>query len=147
MTTVLIVAIVSSVILLAGLIHFVRGRLRTQAEELASRHAGEGVVRLTPRANFFGLASRGMGQVRGNGVLLLTRTSLRFVLLLPRREVTIPLESIRSVETPRSHLGKTVGMRLLKVTFSDDQGQEDSAAWWVNDLDAWVEDLSRLTQS
>jgi hypothetical protein len=32
---------------------------------------------------------------------------------------------------------------LLKVIFTNETGQEDSAAWWVEDIDAWIEKLKK----
>lgn len=60
-------------------------------------------------------------------------------LLLPGRELLVPLRSITSVETPKSFLGKTKGRKLLKVDFRNDVGGTDSAAWLVPDLEKWVE--------
>lgn len=111
-------------------------------EHVRRRFAGRSVVRRSIGANFFGQLSRGMGQVRGNGALVLTPEELYFVLAVPRRELTIPLSAVTSVSTPRSHLGKTVGMRLLRVDFEGDQG-EDAAAWALNGVDEWKAAIDR----
>jgi hypothetical protein len=112
-------------------------------EDIKGRFAGKHVVRESIGANFFGLSSRGMAQIRGNGALVLTTDELHFVMFAPRRELTIPLSSITSVSTPRTHLGKTVGMRLLRVNFRSSSG-EDSAAWAVAGLDEWISHLRRF---
>jgi len=109
-------------------------------EDLKMRLAGRTVIRESIGANFFGLTSRGVGQVRGNGVLVLTRDKLFFQMFIPRREVEIPIDAITTVSTPRSHLGKSKGMRLLHVAFHS-VGGEDAAAWVVADVDQWVADL------
>jgi len=35
-------------------------------------------------------------------------------------------------------MGKTKDVRLLKVFFHNENGQPDSAAWQVKDLEAWL---------
>jgi hypothetical protein len=60
-------------------------------------------------------------------------------MLLPRKEILVPLRNIVSVETPGSFLGKTKGRKLLKIDFRNDTGGTDSAAWLVDHLERWVE--------
>jgi hypothetical protein len=95
------------------------------------------LVALDPSANFFGLESRGRGQIRGNGCLGASPHELFFVMWWPRREVLIDRRSIVAVERTRWHLGKSVGRELLKVSFTDEAGRTDSVAWLVADLAAW----------
>jgi hypothetical protein len=111
-------------------------------DELRRKFAGKQVVRQMVGANFFGQSSRGMGQIRGNGALVLTPNELYFIMFVPRKELTIPLESVTSVSTPRSHLGKTVGWRLLRVDYRSSSG-EDAAAWAVQDVDEWASSVER----
>jgi hypothetical protein len=112
-------------------------------ERVASAYPGGDVVFEDLKANNFGLQSRGVTQLRGNGALVLTKSSLRFFQVLPRSEVNIPLSTITAVDTTRVHLGKTVGHKLLRVTF-DLQGQSDTIAWYVTDVDAWIAKLASL---
>ncbi len=90
---------------------------------------------LTVRAQFFGLQSRGMAQMRGTGSLIITRDSVHFAQWTPQRQLTIPATAIQLLETPRSFLGKTQGVQLLKINFIDEHGQADAIAWRVEDLD------------
>ncbi len=138
-----LMAVVLSPILAGVAIHMIRRALRNRLDAMVEDLSHEEVVRSTVRANFFGETSRGLTQVRGNGVLVLTRRALYFKMVLAKREVTIPLESIRVVDTSRFHMGKSVGMRLLRVKYGA-PGQEVTAAWWVDDVDGWVRDLERL---
>lgn len=75
-----------------------------------------------------------MLQTRGNGTLALDDAELSFVMWLPRREFHIPLSSIESVGTTWAHLGKFIGMPLLKVVFRTEAGRLDSIAWAVRNL-------------
>lgn len=120
----------------------IRYSTRKFQEEIRTKLAGKQVVRSAFGANFFGRSSRGMGQWRGNGALVLTTSELQFVMFAPRIELVIPLETVTSVSTPRSHLGKTVVVRLLRVGFRSPE-REDAAAWAVKDVDEWVSSIQR----
>jgi hypothetical protein len=130
-------------VVLVGIQLVVRHFKNKFREDIKKKFMGKHVVRDSIGANFFGQSSRGMAQVRGNGALVMTTEELHFVMFAPRRELNIPLTAITSVSTPRSHLGKTVGMRLLRVDFDSPSGK-DSAAWAVVGLDDWTSDLRRF---
>jgi hypothetical protein len=89
-------------------------------------------------ANSFGLASGGMRQVRGSGVLALTERELIFVMAIPRRTTRIERSRIRGIEQTTSHLGKTRGRPLLRIRFRGTNGTEDSIAWLVQNLGEWT---------
>ena len=59
---------------------------------------------------------------------------------------TIPVTHIRDIETPRSFKGRSILKPLLKVVFDDENGREDSLAWYVPELPRWVEALNALKQ-
>jgi hypothetical protein len=96
-------------------------------------------------ANFFGLESKGVRQVRGNGVLVLTREKLYYEMWVkPKTIIEIPIQSITGIDTVKSHLYKTKSKKLLKVIFTNDQGESDSVAWLVRNLDEWRDSLEKL---
>jgi hypothetical protein len=101
---------------------------------------GDG-VRRTANARGLGLESRGAGQVRGNGWLVLTPDELRFRQWVPQRDTRIPLDAVTTVETKRVWLGKSVGSRLLCVRWRMPDGTEDAMAWQVRELDEWLAEL------
>ena len=88
-------------------------------------------------ANFFGIESLGVMQVRGNGILLLTDTDLVFGMFRPTRDFLIPFARIEKIELAESHLNKTMFQRLLKVFFTNEEGDADSLAWWVANPTEW----------
>jgi len=97
-----------------------------------------GAIGRSANVNGLGLQSRGRGQVRGNGRLVLTTEELRFRQWIPQRETTIPLAAVTSVGTERSWLGKWVGSKLLCVRWRTPDGGEDAMAWQVRDLEGWL---------
>lgn len=138
-----ILAVGGALLLVAALILLLKRRIRDAMSEMESRYPSHARLLTAPMANFFGQSSRGMKQVRGNGILILTEHSIVFRMLLPSRELSIPLESVTSMDTPKSFLGKTKGRRLLKVSFTGQDGRPDSAAWMVGDPDKWVETIGK----
>lgn len=114
------------------------GWLRRRAAGAVRQLVGDGaIVAIDERANGFGVESAGALQVRGNGCLALTDDELVFVMWLPKRVLRIPRERITAVERTRWHLGKTMGRDLLRVRFTNERGEPDSAAWLVRDLPLW----------
>ena len=89
-----------------------------------------------------GLQSRGRGQVRGNGRLVLTPDELRFRQWIPQHETTIPIAAVTSVGTERTWLSKWVGSKLLCVRWRASDGSEDAMAWQVPDLEGWLAALN-----
>jgi hypothetical protein len=118
----------------------VRGPLNAR---IAKRYREEEILSRDLMANSFGLQSKGVFQVRGNGALVLTRGGLHFFMLLREEELRIPLDAILEAGLVRAHLGKTVGRKLLKVRFLRD-GAEDAVAWYVRDPAAWESKLREL---
>jgi hypothetical protein len=93
-------------------------------------------LRLEP-ASFFGQESEGKTQMRGNGVLALLPDQLVFERMAARRDYVIPLAQVTQIENPKSYLGKSRGVPLLKVVWQDDAGKTDSMAWQVGDPGDW----------
>src|SRR5262245_20429875 len=108
----------------------------------ARRHFdGLDLLREEQGANSLGIESQGKAQVRGNGNLALTEDELIFAQWIPNRVTRIPRSQILAVTTAKSHLGKSVGRPLLKVTWTNERAEPDSIAIWVRDLGGWLTDL------
>ena len=125
---------------------WLKRRMKSAAREVEENYAGEGILRLEG-ANFFGRKSYGMGQVRGNGILALTKMRLVFRMLLPDRTHEIRLESIRNIEHPMTFLGKTKGIRLLVVNYINDEGEQDATGWAVKNPDEWADAIRSAMKS
>jgi len=93
-------------------------------------------------ANFFGQRSFGIAQMRGTGVLVLTKNEVFFRQSLIRAIISIPLASIIEIKTPTSFKGKTRFTPLLEVVFRNEEGEADSVAWQVKNLSQWLEHLN-----
>ena len=116
---------------------FLKGMETSGQQRLQERFTADQILRSETSANFFGLQSRGRGQIRGNGVLALTREELWFSQFITRKEIRIPLVEIQAVSLVDSHLGKRVfGRQVVKVEFQAATGA-DAAAWLVGDPNGW----------
>lgn len=136
--TLLIVVLIGVLVILAGgfaMAMALRTRSRAAAQRLDAAIDGR-PAELRGAANLFGVRSAGAMQVRGNGHIALTADELAFSQLVPERVIHVPRSRISAVRTESSYLGKAVGRELLVVTWD-----EDEAAFYVRDLDRWVDAL------
>ncbi len=142
---VLALVVFTAAIFFAALATFVR-RWRAEAQADLDRYLeGRPTVLVADGANLFGVESIGVAQMRGNGILAATDDEVVFVMWKPRKIVRIARDRIDAVETPRSHLGKTTLVKLLKLVYRNEGGDRDSAAWSLRELDPWVELLGGVT--
>ena len=133
----LVVSILAFVALLFVLIMFPVARRARRLKAEMEAEVGDDAER-SENVQGLGLESRGKGQVRGNGWLVLTADELRFRQWVPDRETRIPRAAITAVETDRWWLGKSVGVKLLIVRWRTPEGGDDAMAWRVRDVDSWL---------
>ncbi len=145
-TDLLILAVltISSLAAIVGVVWFLRGKFMARVQSTLARYPKESWLAASQRATFFGQRSKGGKQVKGNGLMILTRKELHFHLLLPDREWTLPIASIQKVENPRSFMGKSILRPLLKLTYFDEAGWTDEIAFAVPDVAAWTKSLNAL---
>lgn len=97
-------------------------------------------------ANYFGIQSGGVWQLRGNGTFVLNRDEIYFIRWLIKKEIRIPIRQIVSIEMPMSFLGKTYFTPLLKVVFTDATGKQDAVAWAMTDVAGMKRQIEELMQ-
>ncbi|MBJ8348173.1 hypothetical protein [Antrihabitans sp. YC2-6] len=143
----LVVAIVAGVLLVVLLVarYVVRAMRRKGAATLEAEFGEGEVQRSDPLANYFGLESRGVKQMRGNGTLVLTRNQLWFRRIGGNEALEIPLGAVVDADIASSHLGKRVGRPLLRVRFETTAGP-DVVAWYVGDAEGWVGAIQQAKQ-
>lgn len=112
---------------------------RKRAEELFANYHKDRIIYFSKKVNYFGRESAGRAQIRGNGSLLLTPDKLHFLRWLPKKDIIISLENVENIERVNSFLGKGRKDDLLKIEFNNQNGNNDSAAWFLNNMHAWEE--------
>lgn len=110
---------------------------KTKAEKILKNYSKQEIKAFSSNVNFFGEKSKGMTQIRGNGALLLTKERLYFQMWIPKKEIKIPLDKIENIEEVKSFFGKSKFRPLLKIEYIDENGQKNSAAWMVKNLQKW----------
>ena len=137
--------IVLFVLFLLLLILWVRSLRNKAAQDIEERLAGERIV-MRDGANYFGQESKGMGQVRGNGNLILTERMILFRMLAPSRWIEIPIERVQGVDQVSNFLGKGYGGMILVVNYVSDEGEYDSIGWAVRDVDGWMGEINSVRE-
>ena len=117
---------------------------RKRIEEIHEKFRDKKILLADDMSNFFGLESLGVWKVRGNGVLLLTEEELFFGMWKPQKELSILIKKIQEITNPKSHMHRSIFKPLLKVTFKNTNGENDSAAWYVQNLDKWNDVIKKL---
>ncbi|RJP31637.1 MAG: hypothetical protein C4536_07550 [Actinobacteria bacterium] len=142
----LIIILVVLISIAADIVFFIWWFKRLRAEAIEDLHqaVGEERVYQVEDCNFFGRQSSGYKQWRGNGVLALTDRGIHFRMFIPRKELFVPLDSIRDISQPRSFLGKSKMKSLLRVDFTGEEGRDDACAWLVPSLQWWSEAVAAL---
>ena len=131
--TVISVAFVIVFILMMQL----RMKQMQQATHVLDEYQLEKTIAYTSAANFIGIESVGVRQVRGNGFLLLTDTNLVFERLAPKLRVKIPVRKIQRVDLVQSFLGKRNVKAILRVVYLNDEAQLDSMGILVRETERW----------
>ena len=118
---------------------------KNRIKEIEASFQESEIVKVSESANYFGLESKGVKQIRGNGVLILTKKKLYFEMWVrPKTVIEIPINSIQKIESVKSHLKKSRFQNLLKVIFTNERGNDDSVAWLVRDLEEWIRLLEKI---
>jgi hypothetical protein len=117
---------------------------KKRIKEVHDKYKHKDLLIFDDKSNFFGQESLGLGKIRGNGVLLLTEDELYFGMWRPKRELLIPVKSIMEVSNPKTHMHRSIFRPLLKIVFKNVDGNQDSAAWYVQHLNQWNDVLSRI---
>jgi hypothetical protein len=133
---VIVASVVASFALAAVLVRIGRRRAEAHIAQL-------GPLQRSVAASSLGLTSPGPAQVRSTGTLVLTADEVAFAQWRPERFVRIPRADIRSVDTTREHLGRTMKADVLRIRWSLEGAAhgEQSIAFFVRDLDDWLRAL------
>lgn len=133
--------IITIVIVTVVFFLLIRSLLKRRINSILENFRGRAIRKVERSANFFGIESEGMTQIRGNGVLLLTDEEIYFQMWIPNRELKIGRDRISGTEIVNAHLGRTRLRPLLKVNFMNRRGEKDSVAWLVNQPREWVSEI------
>jgi hypothetical protein len=120
-------------------------RRQDEVEANFQKHfAGKSIKRLDKTALFIAQESDGLSHTRGIGNLVLTDEKLFFERRVGNKVLDIPIDKLTKVESVKRLAGQSTIFAMLKITFIDDNGIEDSFGLRVKDLQDWIDELSGL---
>jgi hypothetical protein len=132
------VAVCGGVMLMAAILLFVRRTIEARMSEVTHKLEHAEVLAVSGKAGFLGRKPGPLAQIRGNGILVLTRSDLTIYMLKPGVEHRLPLDHVEYIDHPRFFHGKFGGRRTLVVHFRDDIGEKCAMGFWVPGPREWA---------
>ncbi|PKL77584.1 MAG: hypothetical protein CVV27_05015 [Candidatus Melainabacteria bacterium HGW-Melainabacteria-1] len=105
-----------------------------QRVEVIKQRFGQQLLLVAPSASLIGLESKTRGMSRGNGTLALTEADLVFQLWMPDTEIIVPRHCITAVSEVKAFGGKSIFKPLLRIDWTDTDGQQAAMAIYMPDL-------------
>ena len=146
----ILIAVVIGIVLLTVILYLVLMQVRVkqmkQANRLLEEFKEENIIAYTSAANYIGVESSGYEQVRGNGFLILTSHFLLFERLAPQKRLLIPLRKTYRVDQVSSFLGRRNIKPILRVAFTNEEGEQDTLGIVLRDPDKWEQLIHAASQ-
>ena len=123
-------------LLTGGIVVYTRmAKIRKECREtLAERYSKEETLCHDNGAHLLGVENIGGKEIKGSGVLLLTEKELYFLLPLPKKEITIPIKSIKRCLRATNFKGKKLQKPFLHIEYKGDSGLSGIAVY-VKDIE------------
>ncbi len=139
---ILLILVLITIVVFAVFIILIRNMIVKRKKEIIEKFKNKEILLISSNANYFGTETLKSFQVRGNVFLILTKDELFFQPWTSKKEISIPLSNLRSAETVKSFLGKTVYAPLLKVNFQNEHNDSDSIGFLVKNLHQWIKTIN-----
>ncbi len=136
--------IISGLLSVTVAILFFRSLKASALKRLHSRREDEAIL-FCKSANFSGFSSLGFKQIRGNGLLALYEDELVFEMLLPAKEVVVPVAAIKHIDTVKTHAGRGLMYPQLHIIYENNDKTE-GVAWAVKHLEEWLAILNQMIE-
>lgn len=137
-TTILLLVLLATLVVSMGIAAIIVRAGRTQAQD-ALESLGPPLRSMAATA--LGYTAEGSEPLTATGTLVLTADAVGFAQWRPARLLRIPRTGITRTDTTRSHLGKEMKEDVLRITWQDGAGPEESVAFFVRDIEPWLTDL------
>ena len=142
---VLVIIIGAWILLMASLKGFA-SLLRRQTEKAAHNAVYPETIRLSAdNASYLGAGFPGPNlPPRTSGCLLLTENRLFFLPWFPRKSITLPKDTIRSVRTDSSFEGMSYAIQVLVLSIVGVADPHGDMAWLVHDPEGWEREIKAI---
>lgn len=135
-------------LIILGIIRYYLYKLEKNKVEKVTDRFGKSYIRMiSSNTNYFGQASKGAMQVRGNGVLAITGEELYFEKWSSEDCLLVPVGNIITIEEVKTFLGKTKFRPLVKISYITEEGNLDSSAWLIKDSKSWIEKMNKICKN
>ncbi len=130
-----------SIIIIWFFVYLKRKQDQTE-ENFQKRFSGKNIRLLDKYAMFIAQESDGYSHFRGMGYLVLTDDELYFERQLGNKVIPLPITSIVQVGDTKRLGGQNPGKTMLKISFKDNNGENDSIALCVKELAQWKKEIA-----
>lgn len=123
--------------LLLWFFYFLWKRQNLVKERVEQKTKGQKVILPTEHIRFRAVESSGYSQADGMGYIALTEEYLYFELVLIDLVITVPTAMLKGAEFVKRLKGMSPGRKMLRIMYINQQGEDDSIAINVKDMEHW----------
>ena len=140
-------AILLGVSLLTWFFYFLWRRQNLVEQRVTDKIRGQNILMPIEHVMFRARESSGYSQTSGMGFIVLTDTFLYFELVLLDMIITIPLSNLVGAEFVYRLKGVSPGRKMLRIIFNNENGELDSIAINVKDMEGWRKAITNIANS
>lgn len=138
------IAILVGVSLLVWFFYFLWRRQQLVMARIEGKIKGQKVIMPTEHIMFRAVESSGYSQTSGMGYIALTQDCLYFELALLDLVITVPTTKLQGAEFVRRLKGVSPIRKMLRIMFINENGDDDSIAINVKDMEHWKNTISDI---
>jgi len=138
------IAILIGVSLLVWFFYFLWRRQQLVMARIEEKIKDQKVIMPTEHIMFRAVESSGYSQTSGMGYIALTEDFLYFELALLDLVITVPTTKLQGAELVRRLNGVSPIKKMLRIIFTNENGENDSIAINVKDMEHWKKTISNI---
>ena len=138
------IAILIGTSLLVWFFYFLWRRQNLILERVEGKISGQKVIMPTEHIMFRAVESSGYSQTSGMGYIALTENFLYFELVLLDLVITVPTTRLQGAEFVRRLKGVSPIRKMLRIMFTNENGEDDSIAINVKEMEHWKNAISDI---
>jgi len=140
-------AVLIGITLIVWFFYFLWHRQNQVEKRVEEKIRGQNIIMPIEHIMFRAVESSGYSQTSGMGYIALTDDYLYFELVLLDLEITIPTKNITGAEFVRRLKGVSPVRKMLRIMYTNRQGDDDSMAINVKDMEQWKDVISNVSRT
>ncbi|WP_028865650.1 hypothetical protein [Psychromonas aquimarina] len=141
------IAILIGISLLIWFFYFLWRRQKLVMARVEEKIRGQKLIMPVEHIMFRAVESSGYSQTSGMGYIALTENYLYFELVLLDLVITVPAAKLRGAEFVRRLKGVSPLKKMLRIIFINENGEEDSIAINVKEMEHWKNAVSGICEN